>query len=163
MRRQVVAGVVAAAVLTVLPAFAQTDTQYGAWTHAVDQDDFSGEVTSRAFASGDEVMLFVNCYLGTELHLSVHLFDGIFRDGNIAMRWNEDAIERYSFTDNNQSLSAAEWVGADDFHPALEDIIAKLMAHSELRLRVGRWPDTQVTDRISLNGSTRAIGALACR
>ena len=92
--------------------------------------------------------------------MSVHLFDGIFRDGSLAMRWGE--IERCTFADNDRSLSAATFGRPDDYHSGLQSIIAKLMAHSELRLRAARWPDSTVTDRISLSGSGRAISALRC-
>ena len=99
---------------------------------------------------------------GPGVHLSVRLFDGIFRDGDIALRWDEGAVERHTFADNDQSLSVATFWGADDYNPSLASIIDKLKTRSSLRVRVGRWPSTTVTDRLSLRGSGRAIGALGC-
>lgn len=159
---RVQAAVVALAVLAA-PAYAQTDTRYGAWTYAVREDDFSGRVSRMAFATGDELMLFVNCPLGDEYLVSIRMFDGIFRDGDVDLRWDEGAIESYTFEDNDDNLAASSSAIMPDYEPRLRAVVAKLMAHSELRLRVGRWPDTTVTDRISLNGSGRAIRALGCR
>ena len=158
----VVVGVVAVALLAAPPASAQTDTRYGAWTYSVNEDDFSGRTTRMAFATGDELMLFVFCPRGDEYLVSIRMFDGIFRDGDVDLRWDEGAIESYSFEDNDDNLAASSASIMPDYEPRLRSVVAKLMAHSELRLRVGRWPDTTVTDRISLNGSGRAIRALRC-
>ena len=162
MRRYM--AVVAAAALVASPLVAQTTTRYGAWTHSVTQDDFSGETTELAYVSGESLMLFVNCLLGEDYTLSLRLFGSgaIFRDGSVALRWDEGPIERYTFQDDNESLSAATRVGADDHLPQLQSIITKLGAHSELRVRAARWPNTTVTDRISLSGSGQAISALGC-
>ena len=165
MRRlvAVVGGVVAAA-LVASSLVAQTLTPYGEWTHSVTQDDFSGETTEMAYVSGESLMLFVHCLLGEDYTLSLYIFgDGaIFRDGDVALRWDEGPIERYTFQDDNESLSAATRVGADDYLPELRPIITKLGAHSELRVRAARWPNTTVTDRLSLSGAGQAIAALEC-
>ena len=162
MRSQaaVVGVVVAVALLAALPASAQ-NTRYGAWTYSVSEDDFSGRTSRIAYASGDELMLFVFC-LTDDYALNVRMGGEIFRDGDIDMRWDEGAVESYTFKDDNQSLSASTSAIMDDYNPGARAIVAKLMAHSELRVRVGRWPSTTVTDRISLRGSSRAIGALGC-
>ena len=164
MRRLVVAAVVVATAALALPraSLAQTDTRYGAWTYSVNEDDFSGRTTRMAFAAGDELMLFVFCPTGDEYLVSIRMFDGIFRDGDIDLRWDEGTIESYTFEDNDDNLAASSASIMPDYEPRLRSVVAKLMAHSELRLRVGRWPDTTVTDRISLNGSGRAIRALRC-
>ena len=133
---------------------AQTSTQYGAWTHDVSQDDFSGETIETASVSGERLMLLVSCK-GKDYFMSIHfLGGGIFRDGSVALRWDEGVVEHYTFQDNNELLSGGitrTWM-----------IITKLRAHSELRVRVARYPNTTVTDRISLSGADQAIAALAC-
>ena len=163
MRTRVAVAVVAVivSVLVARAAYAQ-DTRYGDWTYRVNRDDFSGRTTRLAFVTGDEVMLFVGCLQDTYYTLTIVLLDGIFRDGNIATRWDGGEIERFRLTDNDESLSANAWYNASDYHPLVFGLIARLLAHSELRVRFERWPDTQVTDRLSLRGSTRAIRALGC-
>ncbi len=166
MRRQVaVVGVVVALVAAQIWAGAQeySDTQYGEWTYTVRHDDFSGEEIYRAASAlGDEVAVFINCVQEGPV-LSIFLMDGTFRDGDVAMRWDGGAVESYTFmATGDQSLAAGGWEHGDDYQPEFENILGKLKAHSELRLRVWREPDTAVTDRISLSGSGRAIRALGC-
>lgn len=164
MRRPVaVVGAVVAVALLASSAAAQTDTRYGAWIHSVSEDDFTGRISRSAFTAGDELGLFVYCPTGDDYLLLIFMFDGTFRDGDIDLRWDEGEIESYAFEADGDSLSASTASIMDDYNPEVRPIVAKLMAHSELRVRVGRRPDTRVTDRISLNGSGRAIRALGCR
>ena len=103
--------------------------------------------------------VFVNCIQEGPL-LSVFLMDGTFRDGDIDMRWDEGTVELHVHGDRRPEPSRRGWEYGDDYQPEFENILGKLKAHSELRLRVWREPDTAVTDRISLSGSGRAIRAL---
>ena len=141
---------------------AQTSTQYGAWTHDVSQDDFSGETIETASVSGERLMLLVSCYKGKDYFMSIHfLGSAIFRDGSVALRWDEGLVEHYTFQDNNEHLSAATLLNPTTITRTWM-IITKLRAHSELRVRVASYPNTTVTDRISLSGADQAIAALAC-
>ena len=94
--------------------------------------------------------------------MSIHfLGSAIFRDGSVALRWDEGLVEHYTFQDNNEHLSAATLLNPTTITRTWM-IITKLRAHSELRVRVASYPNTTVTDRISLSGADQAIAALAC-
>ena len=101
---------------------AQTSTQYGAWTHDVSQDDFSGETIETASVSGERLMLLVSCYKGKDYFMSIHfLGSAIFRDGSVALRWDEGLVEHYTFQDNNEHLSAATLLQPYNHHANVDD------------------------------------------
>ena len=162
-RQAIVVVVAVVAVFAALPAFAQ-------WQNGERVDDFSDEVHKYAFVNGDKVRLMVACFKGeiwgrSGYTLSISLVDdGIFHDGEIEVRWDNGEVEKHFLEDENTILYADDFGWLDDQRLSFASVlVTKLMLYSELRLRVRSWPDTRVTDRISLIGSTRAIEALSCK
>ena len=157
MFRQAIVAV-AVAVFAALPAFAQ-------WNYRERVDDFSDEVRKYAFVNGDKVRLMVACGGVSGYMLSISLVgDGIFDGGEIEVRWDNGEVEKHFLEDEDTILYADDFGWLDDQRLSFASVlVTKLMLYSELRLRVRSWPDTRVTDRISLIGSTRAIEALSCK
>ena len=163
MRAQVQAAVVAVALLAApLPAGAQqsrTLARYGDWSvTAVGSGD---DVSLAAGTLSDSVYFQVSCVLGDYL-VVLDLHDGIFNDGLVTAAWDDGTVEQFTFLDGDRILSASTWTGSDRYVAGLGAFVAKLKARSELHLRVRRFPDIRIADRISLRGSGRAIDALGC-
>ena len=165
MRRQVavVGTVVAVALLAkALPAAAQqsrTLARYGDWS--VTAVEAEGDVSLAAGVLGDSMYFQISCILGDYLAI-LDLHEGIFNDGLVTAGWDDGTVEQFTFYDGDRILSASTWTGSDRYVAGLGAFVAKLKAGSELHLLVKRFPDTRVTDRISLRGSSRAIDALGC-
>ena len=167
------AGVVAVQLLT-LVALAPAASQ---WSVQTSTDDFTDETTLLAVGDGvnGELRVAVTCYGDSSEGYTVAvqlLRDGRFlavpdtstrrRLGLVEARWDNGEVERTAFRHIGELLvvtDASERGGWWDNHIGLTD---RLRQHNDLRLRVTRWPDTRVTDRVSLAGSTRAIEQLPC-
>lgn len=144
-------------------AFAQ---DYGAWRYFVNVDDFSDERRHVATTRGDEVGVTVFCLSGgrgTRVMISM-IGDGIFHSGQIDLRWMGGAKdgEIESYPGGRTFIDMGEYLAVIPEPSEIDSIISSLKSHSELRLRFRRWRDERVTDRVSLNGSTRAIDSLPC-
>ena len=119
------------------------------------EDHFTGETTHFATASGKELAVSVACVGENPLSFGVHFQDDdtIFGGGEVAVRWDEEPIERYLFQDANYRALI--------FAPA-DGLVERMTRHSSLRLRVTRWPRELVDDRIGLAGAAEAIRGLPC-
>ena len=119
------------------------------------EDDFTGETTHFATASGEELAVSVACVGENPLTFAVHFRDDdtIFGGGEVAVRWDEDPIERHLFQDAN--YRALILAPADGF-------VGRMTRHSSLRLRVTRWPREFVDDHIGLAGAAEAVRELPC-
>lgn len=147
------------------------------WSVETSTDDFTDETTLLAIGDGvaGELRVAVTCYgdFNEGYTVAVQLLQGGRfllvpdiasgrRRGLVEARWDNGEVERHGFRHigellvlTDASKRGAWW----DNHLGLTD---RLKQHNELRLRVTRWPDAWVTDRISLAGSTRAIERLPC-
>ena len=79
-----------------------------------------------------------------------------FHNGDVEVQWDDGSTEQYALEDLNDTLSGSS------ASPPVKSLIEKLQQRSTVRLRVTKEQDEQVTDRISLSGSSRAIGSLPC-
>ena len=147
------------------------------WSVETSIDDFTDQSTLLAIGDGSngELRLAVTCYGAFEEGYTVAvqlLRAGRFvaipdratgrRLGLVVARWDNGEVETHGFRHIGELLvltDASKRGGWWDNHIGLTD---RLKQHNELRLRVTRWPDKRVTDRISLAGSTRAIERLPC-
>ena len=150
-----IAIVVVVAVLAAFPALAQT-RQYGAWK-------YNGDDTATTY--GDVVGLSVGCRDDGVPFLSIGMlsFDR-FRNGNVELSFDEGTSYMAVFENNMAgSLLWADTTGNRNNPSLVPVVVLDLIEHVELRLRFNVMSsNTLVSDRISLIGSTRAIGALPC-
>lgn len=146
---------------------ATTCTAEPQWRVQTHEDDFSGETSRIAGAEGrnGRIAVFVTCS-ATGYVVAFQLRHGIFADGTVSVRWDEGGIEAYDFSDEDDAVMA--WSSPNPlgfgvgYQPTMREFVDKLRRHNELRVRVTRWPNTRVTDRIGLSGSSRTIGKLPC-
>ena len=71
------------------------------------------------------------------------------------MRLDEGEIQSYDFIDQNETLILAG-IRADRF-------VQGLAEHAELRVRVTKWEDEQITDRYDLADFSSAVAELQCK
>ena len=141
--------------LAAFPALAQ-ERQYGAWK-------YDGEDTATAY--GDVVGLSVGCRGDGVPYLSIGMltFDR-FRNGNVELSFDDGTsyMAVFDLPLMGGTLLWADTTGNRNNPSLVPVVVLDLIEHVELRLRFNTMSDTLVSDRISLIGSTRAIGALPC-
>lgn len=188
IRKQIVAVVVA--VFAALPALAQTQhyqnvQRYGEWRYSEREgelyvDDFSGTTRQTDYFSAESrgrvLELRVGCARttrngipgrggpkGIRLSFSDVTDETPFDSPIVRFIWDEGEVETELFDLDNRE----DWgFGQPSLRKTDRSVVSKLMRHSNLRLEVqvrrGNSRYVSVRDSISLNGSSRAIGAIPC-
>ena len=147
MRTRVLFAAVAAASLLALtlPAEAQWNVERR-----------SGNVVAMAAGIDGQIHVGVSCQ-GSNHVVAVTLpGSATFHSGDMEVQWDDGSTEQYALQDQNDTLSGSST------SPRVRALIEKLRRRNTARLRVTKGQNERVTDRISLAGSSRAIGALPC-
>ena len=116
----------------------------------------SGNVVAMAAGIGGRIHVSVSCQ-GSDHVLAVALPGrAAFQSGDIEVQWDDGSTEQYALQDQNDTLSGSS------ASPRVRTLIDKLRRRNTAQLRVTSRQNERVTDRISLAGSSRSIGALPC-
>lgn len=116
----------------------------------------SGNVVAMATGLDGQIEVGVRCQ-GANQIVALTLPDrASFRNGEVEVQWDDGSTEQYALQDRNVTLSGSS------ASTRVTALIAKLRQRNTARLRVTNTQNEQVTDRISLAGSARAIGSLPC-
>ena len=145
MRASVLALAAASLVALALPADAQWNVERN-----------SGNVVARATGIDGQIVVGVGCQGNNQVVALTLSGSATFRNGDVEVQWDDGSTERYALQDQNDTLSGSS------ASPRVRALIAKLRQRNTARLRVTKAQNEQVTDRISLTGSSRAIGSLPC-
>ena len=115
----------------------------------------SGNAIAVATGIDGQIEVGVSCQ-GNNQVVVLTLPGATFRNGDVEVQWDDGSTEQYALQDQNATLS-----GSSE-SPQVRTLIAKLRQRNTARLRVTKAQNEQVTDRIRLTGSSRAIGSLPC-
>ena len=115
----------------------------------------SGNAIAVATGIDGQIEVGVSCQ-GNNQVVVLTLPGATFRNGDVEVQWDNGSTEQYALQDQNATLS-----GSSE-SPQVRTLIAKLRQRNTARLRVTKAQNEQVTDRIRLTGSSRAIGSLPC-
>lgn len=119
-------------------------------------DRRSGNAVATTTGTDEQVQLRVSCR-GTNYVVVLTLPGGAsLSDGDVEARWDDGSAERYGLRGRDGTLSTSST------SPQGRDLIAKLRQRNTVQLRVAAGRPVAATDRISLTGSSRAIGSLPC-
>ena len=161
--RKQIAIVVVVAVLVVMPALAQTEQRYGAWTYDGEQN--------RASTSGDIVNLSVGCLSDGTPYLTIFLRIGTFDSGIVEFSFDDGTSYPFVFRLPGRrtvppGIHTSLWAdttGNRNIASFVPTAVLDILRHVELQLQFNTsYSILPVSDRISLIGSTRAIEALPC-
>ncbi len=141
--RVVLPGVILAA--TALPADAQ-------WS----VEGPSGNAIARAVGLDGRIRIIVACSRSNHTVTLRLAGDAAFAEGDVETRWDDGSTEKYSFQDEAGALRGS--VASAEIRAFIE----KLSQRRSVRLLGINALGEEVTDRISLTGSARAIDALPC-
>ena len=115
-----------------------------------------GNAVARAEGLDGRVHLVVGCQ-GSDQVVTLRLpGGGVFGDGSIETQWDDGSTETYRFQEEDGTLRASST------SPEIGSLIGKLGQHRTVRILAMNARSEEVTDRISLTGSSRAIGVLPC-
>ena len=114
----------------------------------------SGNAIAVATGLDGQIEVGISCQ-GNDQVIELTLPGATFRNGDVEVQWDDGSTEQYALQDQSATLS-----GSSE-STQVRTLIAKLRQRNTARLRVAAQND-QVTDRISLTGSSRAIGSLPC-
>ena len=119
------------------------------WVVVSSEDDFTGESTTFAARVGDDqrLNLLVSCP-GVMISMQDR---GLFQGGTVDVRWDDGPVETFTFLDLDRTL-VYEGV----------DFARKLAEHAEVRVRVAKYRNEQVTDVFNLSDAAAAIDAMGC-
>ena len=143
MRTSALALAAASLVVLALPAEAQWSVERR-----------SGNAIAVATGIDGQIEVGVSCQENNQV-LALTLPGATFRNGNVEVQWDDGSTEQYALQDQSATL-----FGSSE-STQVRTLIAKLRQRSTARLRV-TVQNEQVTDRINLTGSSRAIGSLPC-
>ena len=115
-----------------------------------------GNTIARATGIEGQMHLAVSCQESDLVLVLTVPGSPSFHEGDVEAQWDDGSTEHYSLRDQNGTLR-----GSSE-SPQVRAFIAKLRQHATVRLLVTTGQDEQVTDRITLAGSSRAIGSLPC-
>ena len=116
----------------------------------------SGSVIAMAAGIDGQIHVGVSCQ-GSNQVVALTLPDSAtFHNGDVEVQWDDGSTEQHALQDLNDTLSGSS------ASPPMKALIEKLQQRNTVRLRVTKEQGEQVTDRISLSGSSRAIGSLPC-
>ena len=116
----------------------------------------SGNVIAMAAGIDGQIYVGVSCQGSNQVVALTLPGSATFHNGDVEVQWDDGSTEQYALQDRNDTLSGSS------ASPPVKALIEKLQQRSTARLRVTKEQDEQVTDRISLSGSSRAIGSLPC-
>ena len=115
-----------------------------------------GNAVARAVGLDGRVHLVVGCQASEQVVTLRLPGGGVFGDGSIETQWDDGSTETYRFQEEDGTLRASST------SPEVGSLIGKLGQRRTVRILAMNARDEEVTDRISLTGSSRAIGALSC-
>ena len=116
----------------------------------------SGNLVAMAAGSDGQINVGVSCQ-GSNHVVALTLPGGAtFHSGDVEVQWDDGSTEQYALQDQNDTLSGSS------ASPRVRALIEKLSRRSTAWLLVTKEQNERVTDRISLAGSSRAIGTLPC-
>ena len=119
-------------------------------------DRSSGNAVARTEGLDGRVQVAVGCQ-GSRQVVTLRLLGGeAFSDGSVETQWDYGSMERYRFQKNERILSASSTSAL------VRDLVGELTKRRTVRILAGNARDEPVADRISLTGSSRAIGSLPC-
>ena len=116
----------------------------------------SGNVVAIATGIDGQIEMGVSCQGNHQIVALTLPGSATFRNGDVEVQWDDGSTEQYALQDQSDTLSGSS------ASPPVRALIAKLRQRNTARLRVTKAQNEQVTDRISLAGSSRAIGSLPC-
>ena len=116
----------------------------------------SGNVIAMAPGINGQIHVDVSCQGSNQIVALTLLGSATFHNGDVEVQWDDGSTEQYALEARNDTLSGSS------ASPPVKALIEKLQQRSTVRLRVTKEQDEQVTDRISLSGSSSAIGSLPC-
>ena len=115
-----------------------------------------GNAVASAVGFDGRVHLVVDCH-GSDLVVTLRLpGGGALGDGSVETQWDDGSMERYRFQEEDGTLRAVST------SPRIKSLIGKLGQRRTVRILAMNARSEEVTDRISLTGSSRAIGVLPC-
>ncbi len=116
----------------------------------------SGNAVARAVGLDGRIQLVVACS-GSNQAMTLRLSGGAaFAHGKVETQWDDGSTERYHFPEEAGVLRASST------SPGIGGLIGKLSQRRSVRLLGINALGEEVTDRISLTGSSRAIDSLPC-
>ena len=110
-------------------------------------------------ATGADGLIHValRCKEGNQVFLTLTLLmGGGFRNGDVDVGWDDQPPKLYALQNKDGTLSGSSG------SPQVDELIAKLRERDTVLLRAAMEQGDSVADRISLDGSFRAIGSLPC-
>ena len=116
----------------------------------------SENVIAMAAGIDGQIHIGVSCQGSNQVVALTLLGSAPFQNGDVEVQWDDGSTEQYALQDRNNTLSGSSAL------PPVRALLEKLRRHNTVRLRVTKEQDEQVTDRIGLSGSSRAIGSLPC-
>lgn len=115
-----------------------------------------GNAVASAVGLAGRVHLVVDCR-GSDQAVTLRLpGGGALGDGSVETQWDDGSMERYRFKVEDGTLSAVSTSSQ------IRSLIGKLGQRRSVRILALNARNEEVTDRFSLTGSSRAIGALPC-
>ena len=115
-----------------------------------------GNAVASAVGLDGRVHLVVDCQ-GSHQVVTLRLpGGGALGYGSVETQWDDGSMERYRFQVEDGTLRAVS------SSPRIKSLIGKLGQHRTVRILAMNARSEEVTDRINLTGSSRAIGALPC-
>ena len=116
----------------------------------------SGNLVAMAAGIDGQINIGVSCQGSNRVVALTLPGSDTFHSGDVEVQWGDGSTEQYALQDQNDTLSGSS------ASPRVRALIEKLSRSNTARLLVTKEQNEQVTDRISLAGSSRAIGALPC-
>lgn len=116
----------------------------------------SGNAVATTTGTDGQIQLRVGCQGTNHIVVLTLPGDAALSNGDVEARWDDGSTERYTLHDQDGTLSTSST------SPQGRNLVAKLRQRNTVRLRVAAGRPTEVTDRISLTGSSRAIRSLPC-
>ena len=115
-----------------------------------------GNAVARAVGLDGRVHVAVGCQESSQV-VTLRMPGGAaFSGGSVETQWDDGSTERYRLQEEEGILRASS------MSPQIRSLIGKLGQRRTVRILGINARGEEVTDRISLTGSSRAIGALPC-
>ena len=124
-----------------------------AWTTSAEAQWRVEPGTASVSATGIEgnIHVRVNCEDSGHV-VAVILSDGVgFRSGEVGVQWDDGSRDTFTFLNQTETLKGSS-----------KEFVTRLRQRNTMRLWVATGNSEQVTDSISLVGSSRAIDSLPC-
>lgn len=116
----------------------------------------SANATARAVGLDGRIRIIVACSRSNQTVTLRLAGDATFVEGDVGTQWDDGSTEKYSFRDEAGAMRASSRSAE------IRGFIEKLSQRRSVRLLGINALGEEVTDRISLTGSSRAIDALPC-